>query len=106
MGNIVDQNGMPGCDATCNSNGMDAAGMACTATPPTPTPTPTTPVCTFGMGGWSCDDGTSCVADAMGATVDGTGAAGCDATCDSNGMDDAGETCGRRLAVQTMIGQN
>ena len=104
MGNIVDQDGMPGCDATCDPNGMDAAGMACTATPPTPTPITIT--CTFDAAGWSCDDGTSCQADAMGGTMDQDGMPGCDATCDPNMLDGAGMTCGRRLAVQTMIGQN
>ena len=104
MGNIVDQNGMPGCDATCDSNGMDATGMACTATPPTPTPPIT--LCTFDAAGWSCDDGTSCQADAMGGTVDQTGAAGCDATCATSMLNIMGMDCNRRLAVQTMIGQN
>ena len=90
--NGFDPTGMT-CDVDCGSSGLDKDGMACGTPTPTPTPTPTTPVCTFGMGGWSCDDGTLCVADMSGATMDEAGVAGCDATCDSNGMDSAGAAC-------------
>ena len=95
----MDQTGAAGCDATCDPNGMDAAGMACTATP-------TITICTFDAAGWSCDDGTSCQADMTGATMDQDGNAGCDAACPTDKMDATGAACGRRLAVQTMIGQN
>ena len=91
------------CDATCDTNGMDANGAACTVTPPTPAPV----TCMFDAAGWTCDDGTSCQADMTGATVDETGAAGCNATCSPEMKDSAGMDCTvRRLAVQTMIGQN
>ena len=103
MGGTLDENGEAGCDAACDPNGKDAAGMDCTAMP---TPTPTGPTCTFDAAGWMCDDNTSCTADAMGATMDQDGTAGCDATCAPDMKDNAGNDCGRRLAVQTMIGQN
>ena len=110
-GDTLDQDGMAGCDAACDPNGMDAAGMACTTPAPTPAPTPAAPVCTFnGDGsGWACDDATSCTTDANGDSLDQAGAA-CDATCDPNGVDAAGMACTstRRLAVQDALalGQN
>ena len=99
MGGTIDQAGTAGCDATCDPNGKDSTGMVCTAP---------AVVCTFAADGWTCDDGASCTADAMGGTVDEAGTAGCDATCDPNGVDAAGMTCTRRLAVQDILalGQN
>merc|ERR1711936_1494802 len=105
-GVATDQDGVEGCESTCDPNGKDKDGMDC----------PSSATCTFfdnpGVdSGFTCDDGKSCTLDAITLiTVDQDGAEGCVSTCDPNGKDKDGMDCTstRMLAAHEKMsfGQN